>query len=205
MSTRRSAARALFGLLLATGLVLSASTGCSSAVHPSPARPASPVPRPGPYPPPRPDSLGGAAPVPAEAPPASASPDQVARAGLAIMYSWYTGSAPDSDTGLASATRRALAYLAPPMSTDVLAAPPVAAPGAQWDSWAAHTAVLTPTITPGTDDTPAATPSTIYRQYEITQTVHSTDGWTTAAHLSTVFVTLGHTPWGWRIAEVTQS
>jgi hypothetical protein len=120
------------------------------------------------------------------------------------MYTWHTGSAPGSDTGPASAIRRALAYLAPPMSTDVLDAPPVAAPGAQWNSWSAHAAVLTPTITPGTDDTPPATPTTLYRQYEITQTVRGAGGWTTSPLRTTVFVTLVHTPSGWRIAEVDQ-
>ena len=90
------------------------------------------------------------------------------------------------------------------MSTDVTAAPPVASPSAQWATWAAHNAVPSPTITPGGDDTPPATPTRAYRQYQVTQTVRGTAGWTAPPVATTAFVTLTRTTAGWRITEVIQ-
>jgi hypothetical protein len=188
--------------LLAALLVVILAAGCSEPGEQAPATgPEAPV-APMPYPPPRPDNIAGPAPAPtAPAPPATAGPDEVAQAGLRIMFTWYTGH----DTGPASATRRALAYLAPPMSTDVIAAPPAASPGAQWDQWAGHHAVLIPTITRGGDDTPPTTTQRAYRQYLITQTVTGADGWTAPPQRITAFVTLAHSSTGWRIAQVDQS
>lgn len=188
--------------LLAALLVVILAAGCSEPSQQAPAnQPGAPA-APMPYPPPRPDSIGGPPPAPtAAAPPATAGPDEVAQAGLRIMFTWYTGH----DTGPASATRRALAYLAPPMSTDVIAAPPVASPGAQWDQWAAHQAMLTPTIARGGDDAPPSSAQHAYRQYLITQTVTGADGWRDPPRRTTVFVTLTHTSTGWRIAQVDQS
>lgn len=199
---RRGARRAIgltFLALAAAGLAgLSA---CSSSHEPRNQPPGAPV-ESGPYPGPRPDTVPGLQPVP-DSPPlvASASPDQVAKVGLEVMFQSYC----DRDTGPHAAARRALAYLAPPMSTDVLAAPPVASAGAKWDLWMRHRAVLTSQVTPGNDPTPPDTANRVYRQYQVTQTVRGENGWSAPDETTTVFVTLVRTPEGWRISELVRS
>lgn len=201
--TARSAPAVLLAVAAAAVLAL---TSCTSA-PPAPAGPggttAASAVVPVPYPTPRPDTVGGSRPQPpaAAAPARDATPDTVAAAGLRVLYTWDTGS----DSGPASAARRALALLSPPMSTDVLNAPPVAQPGAQWDQWARHAAVLTAAVTAGADDHPPDTPDRVYRQYAITQTIRGADGWSAPAQQLTVFVTLERTPSGWRIATVSSA
>lgn len=190
-------------LLAAAAAAVLTLASCSSNL---PAPPAAPSGTPGaaavgplPYPTARPDTVGGRSPAPQADPPArAATPETVAAAGLRVIYTWDTGR----DSGPASAARSALAFLSPPMRTDVLNAPPVAQPGAQWDGWATHAAVLTATVTAGADDHPPDTPNRVYRQYVITQTIHSADGWSAPPQQLAVFVTLDHTPSGWRIATV---
>lgn len=195
---RRALAAAVLAVLAGSLAGLSA---CSSSPEPGHGPAGNPAAA-GHYPWPRPDSVGGLPPVPDAPPPAvSASPDQVAQAALEVMFAWYC----DRDSGPAAATRRALASLAPPMSTDVLGAPPVAAPGAQWDLWASHRAMLTPRVTPGNDPTPPDTPTTAYRQYQVTQTVRGADGWVGPDQVTTVFVTLVRTPDGWRISDLIRT
>lgn len=200
---RRGACRALAVAVLAVlAGSLAGLSACSSSSKPEHGQAGNPSAA-GPYPGPRPDSVPGLEPVPAVPPlVASASADQVAKAGLEVMFLWYC----DRDTGPASATRRALAYLAEPMSRDVLAAPPVAAAGAQWDLWASHSAVLTPRVTPGNDPAPPDTPTTVHRQYQVTQTVRGgDDGWVGPDQVTTVFVTLVRTPEGWRISDLIRT
>jgi hypothetical protein len=171
--------------------------GCSSRPAPS----GLPSSAPTPYPPARSQTVDGLPPEPAAAPPApGSSPDTVAAEALAVMFRWDTGR----DSGPATATRRALAFLAPPMSSAVITSPPVASPGAQWNTWAAHHATLTPAITPGSDDRPPDTADQAYRQFEITQAVHSPDGWSAPPQHATAFVTLVHTAAGWKITDVRQ-
>lgn len=198
-----TACRAL--AVLVTACAVLALNSCTSAPAPS-TGPGGTVVPPAvvavPYPTPRPDTVDTSRPPPQAAPPArDATADTVAAAGLRVIYTWDTGT----DSGPASAARRALKLLSPPMSTDVLNAPPVAQPGAQWDQWASHAAVLTADVTPSADDHPPDTPDRVYRQYTITQTIHGVDGWSAPAQQLTVFVTLDHTPDGWRIATVSSA
>lgn len=132
----------------------------------------------------------------------SASPDVVAAAGLSAYYSWRPAQ---GDTTRADAARRALPWLTGQLEQATRDYQPHAAPGADWNSWAAHHATLTVRVAPGADDgRPPDTATTAARQELVTITPTAT-GWTGAPVQFVDYVTLTRTPRGWRISTLAQN
>lgn len=131
----------------------------------------------------------------------SRDPDVVAVAGLTAYYSADTAI----DRSPADPQRRALPWTAGQLAAGIAAYRPVAAPGATWNSWAAHRAHTTVTATRAYDDgAPADTASTAYRQFVVTITPHGRDHWTGPPVTHTDFVLMRRTSSGWRIADLTE-
>jgi hypothetical protein len=134
-----------------------------------------------------------AAPVPAASLPVSlpnpgsvsyADPTEVSRATVIIQWTMDTVT----DSSQYQAELRSAPFLTSAYLAQLTANPPVAAPGYQWDQWAAHRAYTTVSLVAEHDDPPADTPTTAYRQWGITVTPHGTGGWTGAPLEATVFV-----------------
>ncbi|WP_067067585.1 hypothetical protein [Carbonactinospora thermoautotrophica] len=130
-----------------------------------------------------------------------ADPDAVSRAAVTVMWTMDT----TIDTSQYQAELRAAPYLTADYAARLRQYPPVAAPGAQWNQWAAHRAYTTVRLTPGYDDRPLDTATTAHRQWSVTATPIGRDGWRGQPVTATVFVTLTRTGPGqpWRVAAVT--
>ena len=99
-------------------------------------------------------------PVAGPAPATASTPNAAALAGVkAIESSDTTVDDDPHDT-----VQRASAWLTPAFAAQVKAFPPVAAPGATWNAWAAHRAYVTVTTSLGGDEHPTDTATTAYRQ-----------------------------------------
>jgi hypothetical protein len=136
-----------------------------------------------------------AAPVPAASLPVAlpspaavnyADPTAVSQAAVIIQWTMDTVT----DASQYQAELRSAPFLAPAYLAELKANPPVAAPGYQWNQWAAHRAYTTVSLIAEPDDQPADTPTTAYRQWGITVTPHGVGGWTGARVAATVFVLL---------------
>jgi hypothetical protein len=145
-----------------------------------------------------------AAPVPAASLPVSlpspgsvnyADPTSVSQAAVVIQWTMDTVT----DASQYQAELRSAPFLAPAYLAQLKANPPVAAPGYQWNQWAAHRAYTTVSLVPEPNDQPADTSTTAYRQWGITVTPHGVGGWTGAPTAATVFVQLSRAgsgrPW----------
>ena len=166
----------------------SAATAAGPAVAPLPAG--------------RPGVPAGGLPAPATL--ASVDPDVVAVAGLLAYY----GADTVLDTTPADATRRALPWLTGPLADATRTYQPHAAPGAEWDTWAAHRAHLVVVVARGYDDgAPADTATTAHREEVVTLTPHGPGGWTGTPVTWTDFLTLIRptASGGWRIATLEQT
>ena len=125
--------------------------------------------------------------------------DQVAvAAAIALSASDTTLDADPNQTA-----RRAIAWLAPSMAEQVTKFPPVAPPGAQWTTWAAHRAYLVPKAALVEDSgRPADSAAIAYRQLAVTTTVVGRDGWKASPVRSILFMTLNNIDGDWRVAQV---
>ena len=125
--------------------------------------------------------------------------DQVAvAAAIALSASDTTLDADPNQTA-----RRAIAWLAPSMAEQVTNFPPVAAPGAQWTTWAAHRAYLVPKAALVEDSgRPADSAAIAYRQLAVTTTAVGRDGWKASPGRSILFMTLNNIDGNWRVAQV---
>jgi hypothetical protein len=141
-------------------------------------------------------------PLPSTAPPAvSAGVDMqssTAIAQVALKALWTVNAAADRSPFAAEV--RATAYMTPAYAAEIRGAPPVAAPGAQWQSWVDHHVVTTVVLLAEHDSgAPLSTPNTAYLQYGVTITPHGTDGWTAPPNTLTEFVVLSRrgprSPW----------
>lgn len=134
--------------------------------------------------------------------PATAStPNAAALAGVkAIESSDTTVDADPRDT-----TQRASAWLTPRFAAQVKAFPPVAAPGATWNAWAAHRAYLTVVTSIGGDEHPSDTASTAYRQVIAVTHPIGRDGWKGPAVTTVVSVSLARVSHQWRLASSQSS
>lgn len=125
--------------------------------------------------------------------------DPTAVSAAAVIIQWTMDTV--TDASQYQAELRSAPFLAPAYLAQLKASPPIAAPGAQWDQWAAHRAYTTVSLVaePDGQDQPADTPTTAYRQWGITVTPRGTSGWTGASQEATVFVMLTRTgsgqPW----------
>jgi len=125
--------------------------------------------------------------------------DRVAvAAAIALSASDTTLDADPNQTA-----RRAIAWLAPSMAEQVTKFPPVAPPGAQWTTWAAHRAYLVPKAALVEDSgRPADSAAIAYRQLAVTTTVVGRDGWKASPVRSILFMTLNNIDGDWRVAQV---
>jgi hypothetical protein len=124
--------------------------------------------------------------LPSQASVSYADPTEVSRAAVIIQWTMDTVT----DSSQYQAELRSAPFLTPGYLAELRANPPVAAPGYQWDQWAAHRAYTTVSLIAEHDDPPPDTLTTAYRQWGITVTPHGTGGWTGAALEATVFVQL---------------
>lgn len=179
--------------VLAAAAVLLVLTGCTATAPPAvPGTPAG-------FTAARPPAGGvPAVPLPRPAGVDRQDPDAVARAALTTLSTHDTAV----DHGIGDAARRALPWLSGDFARDVLAAPPVAPPGATWSSWARHRAVVTSSLTTSHDDRPADTATTAYRQYIVERRPRGRDGWRGAPTRSVLFVRLSRTTVGWAVDQV---
>jgi hypothetical protein len=125
--------------------------------------------------------------------------DRVAvAAAIALSASDTTLDADPNQTA-----RRAIAWLAPSMAEQVTKFPPVAAPGAQWTTWAAHRAYLVPKAVLVEDSgRPADSAAIAYRQLAMTTMAIGRDGWKASPVRSILFMTLNNIDGNWRVAQV---
>lgn len=92
---------------------------------------------------------------------------------------WVTLSSDTTlDSGPVDAEKRALPWLGGSLAAQVALAAPVAAPGAQWNLWAAHRARVVVHIAAADDTRPSDTSTTAYGQWVVTQTPLGAGGWT---------------------------
>ena len=134
-------------------------------------------------------------------PATAATPNAAALTGVkAIESSDTTVDADPHDT-----VHRAAAWLTPAFAAQVKAFPPVAAPGATWNTWAAHRAYLVVTTSLGGDEHPADTATTVYRQVVAVLHPIGRDGWHGAAVVDVVSVSLSRIGAQWRLASSQSS
>lgn len=125
------------------------------------------------------------------------SADAVALAGVkALLASDTTIDADPNAT-----VWRNRVWLTPAFAAQVKNAPPIAGPGAQWQTWASHRAVLHVATALGGDEHPPDTPQAAYRQIVATIAPAGAKGWHGSTETKVVFVALTHTTHGWRIAS----
>lgn len=178
----------------AAGSPSSASSSASMSAGPGPVLSASPYPS---------ASVSGT-PVVAMPSPAGvngADVDAVALAAVsAIESSDTTVDADPNDT-----VKRAAGWLTPAFAAQVRAYPPVAAPGARWNLWAAHRAYLTVTTSLAGDDHPVDTPVAAYRQVVAVLHPVGRDGWVGPVQTTVVFVSLAPVNGQWRLGSEQSS
>ncbi|MGH3302160.1 MAG: hypothetical protein ACRDOK_10845 [Streptosporangiaceae bacterium] len=159
---------------------------------------------------PSPSTAASAAPMASAAalPVALPSPDSVSYADpsavsqAVVIIQWTVDTVTDSSQY--QAELRSAPFLAPAYLAQLRANPPVAAPGYQWNLWAAHRAYTTVSAVAEHDDQPADTPTTADRQWGITITPHGAGGWTAAPLTATVFVQLSRSGPGqpWLVSDI---
>nr|WP_256985133.1 hypothetical protein [Rhodococcus sp. 06-1059B-a] len=120
-------------------------------------------------------------------------PDSVAAAALTIWFTWNTGV----DAGPGDAAARTAPLLTADYAREITATTAQSSPGAQWLSWAARGAVLTPTFVPSDEPTPPQTDTDAYRAYRLTQSV---DGAPVADTVVAVILRRG--PTGWEVSRI---
>ncbi|WP_207890901.1 hypothetical protein [Rhodococcus sp. Eu-32] len=120
-------------------------------------------------------------------------PDSVAASTLRIWFTWDTGV----DAGPNDAAARTAPLLTDTYSREITSTTAQSNPGAQWLSWAAHGAVLVPSLVVDDEPTPPQTDEIAYRAYRVTQTI---DG--APVNQSIVAVVLRRGAAGWEVSRV---
>ena len=132
-------------------------------------------------------------------PPPNATPDTVA---MATTRAWLSYDTRIDQRPNDTARRLALPLLTSTLRQQILAHAPNAAAGATWDNWTRRHAYATVTVRIGSDDRPADTTTSAWRQVQATLTLHGDQGWTETQQ-QTQFLELARTPLGWRVAQLT--
>jgi hypothetical protein len=149
-----------------------------------------------PYPPGR--SLDAEAHVPRLGDVDERDPTAVAKAWATLAYSYDTGF----DSTPHDAALRAARYLTDDLAAELRRTTPYAAPGAEWNIWAWHSAWTTVAIGMGNEPRPPDTAGTAYRQLVVRGTARAKGGWTGVGPHASVYLTLVRTVGVWRIAEL---
>jgi hypothetical protein len=150
---------------------------------------------------PRPTGTAGipAGGLPPESTRTSRNPAAVAETAVRVTFTCDT----QLDGGPVDAEKRALPWLGGSLAAQVARAAPVAAPGAQWNLWAAHQAHLVVGVAAADDTRPSDTPTTAYGQWVVTQTPIGAAGWTGPPVQTVVYTITTRTPPGGRWAVTT--
>lgn len=101
--------------------------------------------------------------------------------------------------------QRAAVWLTPAFAAQVKAYPPVAAPGASWNTWSSHRAYVVVTTRLGGDEHLLDTAATAYRQVLAVLHPIGRDGWHGAAVTAVVSVSLARISGQWRLASSQSS
>lgn len=143
--------------------------------------------------------FSGTPPVPVPSPAAGngADVDAVALAAVKAIESSDTRLDADPNDTL----KRASAWLTPAFAGQVRAYPPVAAPGATWNLWAAHRAYLKVITSLAGDDHPVDSATAAYRQVVAVLHPVGRDGWAGPVQTTVVFVALTPVHGQWRLAS----
>jgi hypothetical protein len=129
----------------------------------------------------------------------SRDPAAVAEAAVRVTFTYDTRL----DGGPVDAEKRALPWLGGSLAAQVARAAPVAAPGAQWNLWAAHQAHLVVSVTAADDTRPPDTPTTAYGQWVVIQSPIGAAGWTGPPVQTVVYTITTRTPPGGQWAVTT--
>lgn len=120
-------------------------------------------------------------------------PDCVATAALSIWFTWNTAL----DSGPDDAAARTAPLLTTAYAREITSTTAQSSPGAQWMSWSANAAVVTPALTVDDEPTPPQTDNLAYRAYRVTQSV---DG--APVRESIVAVVLRRGADGWAVSRI---
>lgn len=184
-------------VVVGPGLVAVLLVGCGRLTSPPAASSSSaPLVSVSPYPS---SSFSGTPPVPVSSPVTvnGADVDAVALAAVRAIESSDTRlDADPNDT-----VKRASAWLTPAFAAQVRAYPPVAAPGATWNLWAAHRAYLKVMTSLAGDDHPVDSPTAAYRQVVAVLQPVGRDGWAGPVQTTLVFVALAPVHGQWRLSS----
>jgi hypothetical protein len=184
-------------VVVGLGLVAVLLVGCGRLTSPPAASSSSaPLVSVSPYPS---SSFSGTPPVPVSSPATvnGADVDAVALAAVRAIESSDTRlDADPNDT-----VKRASAWLTPAFAAQVRAYPPVAAPGATWNLWAAHRAYLKVMTSLAGDDHPVDSATAAYRQVVAVLHPIGRDGWAGPVQTAVVFVALAPVHGQWRLSS----
>jgi len=188
--------RVVAGLSFATVLL----TGCARLTSTPPAATSgarsAPVLSVSPYPS---SSLSGTPPVPVPAPATVSGADVDAVALAAVKAIESSDTRLDADPN--DTAKRASAWLTPAFAAQLRAYPPVAAPGATWNLWAAHHAYIEVSTSLAGDDHPVDSATAAYRQVVAVLHPLGRDGWAGPAQTTVVFVALAPVHGQWRLSS----
>ncbi|MFF9483024.1 hypothetical protein [Streptomyces sp. NPDC014733] len=172
---RRTAAAAAVAMLVATAAACSSEDQDRPAPKPSTSSPAPTAHPTATYSPPptmptgKPGTPKGGLPKDVDEKDATA----VAKAIAEVAFTYDT----QLDRTRADAQRRTARWLTPAYAKTALGQP-VAPPGANWDQMAAHHGYTTVTARQAHDTAPAGTPTSAYRQFEVTVKFRGRGSWT---------------------------
>jgi hypothetical protein len=193
---RMTASRQLC-VVIGLGLVAVLLTGCGRLPSaPAATSSSTPLLSVSPYPS---SSIFGTPPVLVPSPAAVRGADVDAVALAAVKAIEASDTRLDADPN--DTAKRASAWLTPAFAGQVRAYPPVAAPGATWNRWAAHHAYIKVTTSLAGDDHPADSATAAYRQVVAVLHPVGRDGWVGPAQTVVVFVTLAPVHGQWRLAN----
>lgn len=184
-------------VVVGLGLVAVLLVGCGRLTSPPAASSSSaPLVSVSPYPS---SSFSGTPPVPVPSPAAVNGADVDAAALAAVRAIESSDTRLDADPN--DTVKRASAWLTPAFAAQVRAYPPVAAPGATWNLWAAHRAYLKVMTSLAGDDHPVDSAAAAYRQVIAVLHPVGRDGWAGSAQTTVVFVALAPVHGQWRLSS----
>jgi hypothetical protein len=118
-----------------------------------------------------------------------------------VKLAWSSDTAVDRT--LADTSRRAAPLATPTLARQLRTAVSAAAPGAQWETWAAHHAITRVSLRPNTDDgRPTDTPTTVYRAWQAQITPVGDNGWTGSGQTLVVYVELTKSAGQWAVSDL---
>lgn len=127
-------------------------------------------------------------------------PDATAIAVATTAYSYAPGKDKSPNDGM----KRAAPLLTRELSEAIDKYQPATGPGAQWESWALHNAVVVATAEIGNEPLPPAASGATNLQVLITQSVNI-NGEVSPASRVKILITMTKTPQGYRVSSLQQT